>query len=724
MKEYFEQIDSLRQQLAASREKNGIYIDPQDFYNMEAKLASQENHIAECESTIRQRELEVKLVGDLKKEVEEKLEGKLEEISLLEKDVEELGNCVNEVRGELVRTKGELESERERVRELEERVRERETEIENLKREREELRERVRETERVLQERERELQETRERVRELEGERERLRERVRELESELAGERERHRLCQRRLLSTYAEGEALRREREEQRETEKRLRGDCEALQTTLQGRECEINRLLEKVRMYEERERESVARTETFVRALSSKMQDALTRTHSLLSVTERERESVLREGEELLEKSRKSLGDLTGLVQRESERLVAESASNHADLCVRHTALEQGLVDGCTNARTAVSVMQSGLEGWLDNTVKSVQAMQGSLSRQREQQAALLGCFMAQGEEFRRISGNYVAEGERQRQALQTRMDALGESVVSASEGYGRETEREIERAKQEIERECVTIEHTVAQLLQGLRSRSLSLYQGLGETASAHVRHTVSTVREGEREMRELVDARGRLDAQHAQTSSEWLQAIERDSAQRVREIDSETERARETLDMLPESVTHRRTESQTQSTALLGQIEDTLSRAQDAVNALTDVSLSHSERVKTLSVSLASTVERDLRVTQEDREKEIVSVRISLQKTGEETKALTDAQCALLSESEREGERQREIAIERVLRPRGDTPVCLVWSEERVFAVSRESEVVREEVLQRLRGETEWRERMHELTSLDF
>ncbi len=56
MKEYHEQIEALRNQLLANREKNGVYVDPQEYYAMEAKISYQENHISECESTIRQRE--------------------------------------------------------------------------------------------------------------------------------------------------------------------------------------------------------------------------------------------------------------------------------------------------------------------------------------------------------------------------------------------------------------------------------------------------------------------------------------------------------------------------------------------------------------------------------------------------------------------------------------------------------------------------------------------
>lgn len=68
MKEYCAEIESLKLQLQITREKNGVYVDPMVFEQMEAKLSSQDMLINECEATLRMRMEEVK---SLKEEVDE-----------------------------------------------------------------------------------------------------------------------------------------------------------------------------------------------------------------------------------------------------------------------------------------------------------------------------------------------------------------------------------------------------------------------------------------------------------------------------------------------------------------------------------------------------------------------------------------------------------------------------------------------------------------------------
>ena len=62
MKEYCAEIESLRNMLQITREKNGIYVDPATFENMEARLSSQELQIAECESVLQERVAELKTI--------------------------------------------------------------------------------------------------------------------------------------------------------------------------------------------------------------------------------------------------------------------------------------------------------------------------------------------------------------------------------------------------------------------------------------------------------------------------------------------------------------------------------------------------------------------------------------------------------------------------------------------------------------------------------------
>lgn len=60
MKEYFVEIETLRNQLLATREKNGVYLAPEDYYAMESKIATQEAQLNECEGALRARHEEVK----------------------------------------------------------------------------------------------------------------------------------------------------------------------------------------------------------------------------------------------------------------------------------------------------------------------------------------------------------------------------------------------------------------------------------------------------------------------------------------------------------------------------------------------------------------------------------------------------------------------------------------------------------------------------------------
>ena len=60
LKEYCAEIESLKTMLQLTREKNGVYVDPNEFYSMEARLATQESQIAECEAALRSRNEEVK----------------------------------------------------------------------------------------------------------------------------------------------------------------------------------------------------------------------------------------------------------------------------------------------------------------------------------------------------------------------------------------------------------------------------------------------------------------------------------------------------------------------------------------------------------------------------------------------------------------------------------------------------------------------------------------
>jgi kinesin family member 11 len=60
LKEYCAEIEALRQQLQITREKNGIYLDPVQYEQMENKLSTQEQQLIECEGALKSRKEEIK----------------------------------------------------------------------------------------------------------------------------------------------------------------------------------------------------------------------------------------------------------------------------------------------------------------------------------------------------------------------------------------------------------------------------------------------------------------------------------------------------------------------------------------------------------------------------------------------------------------------------------------------------------------------------------------
>lgn len=74
MKEYSVEIEHLRTMLQLTREKNGVYVDPTTFDEMEQRIVAQEAQILECEAVLKTRTEELKLAKAVKEELEDSLE--------------------------------------------------------------------------------------------------------------------------------------------------------------------------------------------------------------------------------------------------------------------------------------------------------------------------------------------------------------------------------------------------------------------------------------------------------------------------------------------------------------------------------------------------------------------------------------------------------------------------------------------------------------------------
>ena len=101
MKEYFAEIEQLRNQLVATREKNGVYLDPADFYAMENKIATQEAQLTECEAALKQRNEELKTVKEKNEELTMILERATQELSVTKAELAETKEQLSTARKEL-----------------------------------------------------------------------------------------------------------------------------------------------------------------------------------------------------------------------------------------------------------------------------------------------------------------------------------------------------------------------------------------------------------------------------------------------------------------------------------------------------------------------------------------------------------------------------------------------------------------------------------------------
>jgi kinesin family protein 11 len=75
LKEYCEEIESLRSQLQLTREKNGVYVEPEKFYAMEQRIASQEMQIAEVEQVLKSKQEEHKAMKAERDAIQSKVTG-------------------------------------------------------------------------------------------------------------------------------------------------------------------------------------------------------------------------------------------------------------------------------------------------------------------------------------------------------------------------------------------------------------------------------------------------------------------------------------------------------------------------------------------------------------------------------------------------------------------------------------------------------------------------
>ena len=110
LKEYCAEIEHLKMQLQLTREKNGVYVDPNEFYAMEARLASQESQLGECEAVLRGKAEEVKSLRAENQATAVELEGAKEQLEGVRADLEAITDKFTQTKSALETTEIELKA--------------------------------------------------------------------------------------------------------------------------------------------------------------------------------------------------------------------------------------------------------------------------------------------------------------------------------------------------------------------------------------------------------------------------------------------------------------------------------------------------------------------------------------------------------------------------------------------------------------------------------------
>ncbi|NXI10961.1 KI11B protein, partial [Irena cyanogastra] len=101
IKEYTEEIERLKRDLAAAREKNGIYISVENYEALSGKLTVQEEQITEYVDKISVMEEEVKRVTELFRVSKNELEQCKTDLQIKEKELEETQKDLQETKVQL-----------------------------------------------------------------------------------------------------------------------------------------------------------------------------------------------------------------------------------------------------------------------------------------------------------------------------------------------------------------------------------------------------------------------------------------------------------------------------------------------------------------------------------------------------------------------------------------------------------------------------------------------
>nr|AAH82827.1 LOC397908 protein [Xenopus laevis] len=101
IKEYTEEIERLKRELAAAREKNGVYLSSENYEQLQGKVLSQEEMITEYTEKITAMEEELKSISELFADNKKELEECTTILQCKEKELEETQNHLQESKEQL-----------------------------------------------------------------------------------------------------------------------------------------------------------------------------------------------------------------------------------------------------------------------------------------------------------------------------------------------------------------------------------------------------------------------------------------------------------------------------------------------------------------------------------------------------------------------------------------------------------------------------------------------
>jgi predicted XRE-type DNA-binding protein len=260
-----------------------------------------------------------------------------------------------------------------------------------------------------------------------------------------------------------------------------------------------------------------------------------------------------------------------------------------------------------------------------------------------------------------------------------------------------------------------------------LQSLVTEARAVLDTATNKAQTHTVQTQALMSQGERDLHTLCDSRTAMDAQHSQTLSQWSVSLDTATKQRVDALHVTRKEGQSTVDALLPSLSTRRTESKSQSASLLGQMEDALTHAQDEINDITVEGERVLEKVKEHDTALRQSIGGKVQDSLTEQSACQSEVAVTVATESKAISELADRERDIVTNIKLEGVQYNECIRDSQLRHRGNTPNSLTIMPERVFVNTRDTNVIRKEVLgEMLVGgdKAEWREKINDLTPAEI